>query len=231
MNQEWVYVVGVLAGLGAMALLFFLWNLAAAPYRFQRETCAALRVTADQLAEAAGLMKAQIAERDSTISELRDQRPRLSLMPQSIGYGDNEDMLVFCFFIRVSNAGGRSSSADGWQMNVRFAGPDNETRIPLELWASGTGFTMSSVSGEVVTVPETEYIFNKLVDPLQPGAMIVGALVGACKKGARDSKLAMLEASCVDVLGQTISCEHHVTFDHHDGFRFNPFVKATLGKA
>ena len=226
MLEQWQPAVSALAAYGVLCALFLLVNLAASPFRIQRDRANRFSAENTLSKEAVGLLQAQLIE-------LRKNDAEISLRLQTCFHGDTEhEIFPGRFFVgaivRVSNAGRTASALDDWSLAVI----DEAGALTMaELYHLGGRTTVGMAgSPNEIAFDESQFIYKKTSAPLQPGEMRSGYLFGlvpiAICRGT-----AILRVWCTDVLGNTLVTQHQMTFDERsDPLRYDPDLEIEILK-
>jgi hypothetical protein len=228
MNEEWMFVIAGLAAVGAMALVFLIYNTAAAPYRIAR----------DNLAEAKDRTRRQGADIEALqhqVADLRSVRPQLELSIEGAWYGgkraDRPNDLCLCPTVRVANVGGAASAAVDWA--VVLVSPAGE---PIVTYGEHVEVTMNfaAINGPQIAVGPSELIYEKTKEPVAPGAVTSGILLAYVNEAdvAEGLTGCVLTVECSDVFGRRIVSPPIVfTGQSMDRIAYNPLIKMTRGSS
>jgi hypothetical protein len=201
MVEQWAPAVSALATYGAVCALLLLYNFAVAPFRLERDR--RLQIEGD-LAQSA----AARARLEEEVERAGDQRAQIHLhVEQAFLGGETEHFpqhIVFGAAIRVSNQGRAPSALDGWRLALVDA---NGQEIPAQLIHLAGRTVLGLVTGQALAFEESEHIYVKTHEPVGPGQIEGGYLIGFVPKPRVPADLTgcQIRVRCVDIHARTLS--------------------------
>lgn len=217
MSGFWSSAIAALAGFGATALVMFIYNLASAPFRIER----------DKVLELAP----RLAVAEQEIAELKE-RPRFQLAIDSfISSGvpqPTSPKYMMVVIVQISNIGRVRSALHSWHIAIKTA---DDQIIPLERWHH-PDLKIQTTQGQVMTFLEADAIYNKTAKPVEEGEIVRGYLAA----GSDDERAKQLmdgdkiDIVCYDVFqGQWIT-EMTLGAQKGEGLLYFPGMESRPGK-
>lgn len=226
MAQEWVYVFGFLAGVGVLSLAIFGWNLAAAPYRIQRDAAASFRKGLRKQGREIRALNASLTEAKGEIAEMQSIRPRLVFdLPTILGTLGQETQLII-LTVRMRNEGNSASATHGWGMIVHLP---NKEKVSARCIPLDEEKTVVPPAGRPFTFTPEEQIMIKTASPVGPGQIVEGILVA--EVGLPTLAGCKVEVGCFDVHNRHVVGYFDIIEAHtNHKYPWSPHMNVRWGK-
>jgi len=161
MKGELLQAVAALAGFGSVALLLFLFNLAATPFRQERDR----RLASDARA---------------TEAEAKVQHPKFEIDVGQIIFGGSAvgspGVSMVLMPLTVSNVGHVASSIKHWRLLVRSGETQIQGRVTVPHPEESIDCSMTH-SQEPLSLKTNDFIPVRSLERLEPGSLIQGYLL------------------------------------------------------
>lgn len=189
MSEFHLWAYSALGSAGAL-LLFFVWNLACAPYRVERDQ----RV----------LLEKELLEAHLSLKEHLTIQPRLKInLKQTIFGGspefDSSKLVVFCI-LEVDNLGKMPSVTKGWYMEIHVNGNPVKGRLfPLH---KDSSISLQGINGPWNTFYGKDAIYMKTNEIIQIGGTLESFIPAFIDKESYNSgDTIKILVKCKDVIG------------------------------